>query len=128
MSDLPGLKAILGYDISEGISVSDYEHWLADVHFPDLLSNPYLDRIVANDIIRPVTVSSAGSPTMDEPATFYRTVATSNGFQTTHSILSAGPPVGQHFVSMSWQTVPSPIATIPTSQPSRRRDPWSPLT
>ena len=70
MSNHPKVKAILGYDISEGIDTSDYEYWLAEETFPALLSNPFLDRIVTNDIIRPVTVSSAGSPTMEKPATF----------------------------------------------------------
>ena len=74
MIDKPGIKALLGYDIVEGVSVEDYERWLADVHFPDLLANPYLDRIVTNDTIGPVTTSSAGSAIMDEPTTFYRVV------------------------------------------------------
>ena len=44
------------------------------MHFPHLLANPYLDRLVTNDIVRPITASSAGTSTMDEPATFYRIV------------------------------------------------------
>lgn len=74
----PAVKAILGYDILDGVSVEDYERWLADVHFPDLLANPHLDRLVANDIVRPITATSAGTDTTDEsasePATFYRIV------------------------------------------------------
>jgi hypothetical protein len=74
----PGVKAILGYEIAEGVSVEEYERWLADVHFPDLLANPHLDRMVANDVVRPITATSAGSSTTTatgaEPATFYRIV------------------------------------------------------
>ena len=70
----PTVKAILGYDVVEGVSVDDYERWLTDVHFPDLLANPYLDRLVANDIVRPITATSAGTTTGAEPTTFYRIV------------------------------------------------------
>jgi hypothetical protein len=74
MADHPGVKAILGYDIAEGVSVEEYERWLADVHFPDLLANPHLERLVANDNVEPITASSSGSATTAEPATFYRIV------------------------------------------------------
>lgn len=74
MTSSPGVKALLGYDIVDGVSVEEYERWLAEVHFPDLLANPHLDRLVANDIVRPITTSSSGSATTDEPATFYRIV------------------------------------------------------
>ncbi len=73
----PGVKAILGYDIAEGVSVEEYERWLADVHFPDLLANPHLDRLVANDVVQPITATSAGTATGaagGAPATFYRIV------------------------------------------------------
>ena len=56
------------------MSIEEYERWLADIHFPDLLANPHLQRLVANDIIRPITASSAGTSTMEEPVTFYRIV------------------------------------------------------
>ena len=68
------VKAILGYDIAEGVSVESYETWLADVHFPDLLANPHLDRLVLNDIVRPITATSADTTTMNDPTTFYRIV------------------------------------------------------
>ena len=68
------VKAILGYDIADGVSVENYEAWLADVHFPDLLANPHLDQLVLNDIVRPITATSAGTSTTSEPASFYRIV------------------------------------------------------
>jgi hypothetical protein len=68
----PGVKAILGYDILEGISVEDYERWIWDVHVPDLLANPFLDRLVFNTVVRPITATSSGSSTAEEPQTFYR--------------------------------------------------------
>lgn len=70
--DRPGVKAILGYDIAEGMSVAEYEQWLWDVHYPDLLANPYLDRVVLNTVLRPVTTTSAGTTTADDGASFER--------------------------------------------------------
>ena len=74
MTDSPGVRALIGYDIVEGVSVADYEHWLAEVHYPDLLSNPYLERLVTNDVIRPIPSTLAGAPTSDEREPFYRVV------------------------------------------------------
>jgi hypothetical protein len=74
MNGTAGVKALLGYDIVDGVSVAEYEAWLADVHFPDLLANPHLDRLVLDDIVRPITATSAGTPTVGEPTTFYRIV------------------------------------------------------
>jgi len=68
----PKVKAILGYDIVEGVTVEDYERWIWDVHVPDLLANPYLDRLVFNTVVRPITATSSGSATTDQPETFYR--------------------------------------------------------
>ena len=69
-----GVKAILGYDIVDGVSIDDYETWLADVHFPDLLANPHLDRLVINTVDRPIVATSAGTSPMEDPTTFYRIV------------------------------------------------------
>lgn len=66
------IKAILGYDIIEGISVENYERWIWDVHVPDLLANPYVDKLVFNTVIRPIVATSSGSPTAEDPETFYR--------------------------------------------------------
>lgn len=74
MSGTAGAKALLGYDIVAGVSVEEYEAWLADVHFPDLLANPHLDRLVLNDVVRPITTTSAGTPSTGEPTSFYRIV------------------------------------------------------
>ena len=69
---IAGVKAILGYDIIEGMSVEDYERWLWDVHYPDLLANPYLDRVVLNTVVRPVTTTSAGTAVAGDTAPFER--------------------------------------------------------
>lgn len=66
------VKAILGYDIVEGVTPEEYESWLWDIHYPDLLANPYLDRIELNTVVRPINETSAGTPIMDVPVTFFR--------------------------------------------------------
>ena len=73
-ADNLGVRALIGYDIVEGVSVADYEHWLAEVHYPDLLSNPYLERLVTNDVIRPIPSTLAGTPSSNEREPFYRVV------------------------------------------------------
>lgn len=66
------IKTILGYDIVPGMSAEDYETWLFEVHAPDLLANPYLDRIVFNKVLRPVRQASGGTAQVPEGQTFYR--------------------------------------------------------
>jgi hypothetical protein len=66
------LKTILGYDISAGVTPEEYETWLFEVHAPDLLANPYLDRIVFNKVLRPVRQASGGSADVPAGYTFYR--------------------------------------------------------
>jgi len=71
-SETPRVRTILGDDIAEGVSVDDYGRWKWDVHVPDLLANPFLDRLVFNTVIRPITTTSAGTSTAEEPTTSYR--------------------------------------------------------
>jgi hypothetical protein len=68
----PTVKAILGYDLAEGTSKEEYDRWLLETHVPDLLANPYLDRIVFNTVVRPVATTSMGSPAASDMASFYR--------------------------------------------------------
>lgn len=46
----PREKSVLGYDIVSTMTVEDYEAWLWDIHSPDLLINPHLERIVFNTV------------------------------------------------------------------------------
>lgn len=66
------IKTILGYHIVPGVSPEEYERWLFDVHAPDLLANPHLDRIVFNKVLRSVRQASGGSADVPEGLTFYR--------------------------------------------------------
>ncbi len=66
------ITTILGYEIQPGVSPEEYETWLFDVHAPDLLANPHLDRIVFNKVLRPVRQASGGSASVPEGYSFYR--------------------------------------------------------
>jgi hypothetical protein len=66
------IKTILGYDIEPGVSEEEYERWLFEVHAPDLLANPHLDRIVFNKVLRPINRTSGGAARLRENRTFYR--------------------------------------------------------
>ncbi|MEO7125893.1 MAG: hypothetical protein ABI382_10335 [Nakamurella sp.] len=66
------IKTLVGYDIVPGVSEEEYEDWLFNIHAPDLLANPYLDRIVFNKILRRVEQASGGSTDIPVGYTFYR--------------------------------------------------------
>ncbi|MEO6018958.1 MAG: hypothetical protein ABIP45_01765 [Knoellia sp.] len=65
-------KTILGYVIEEGVEEADYETWLFEVHAPDLLANPHLDRIIFNKVEEQVTSTSGGTAQVEGGETFYR--------------------------------------------------------
>lgn len=65
-------KAILGYEINETLDTAEYERWLFEVHAPDLMSNPYLDRIVFNKVLRPVLKASDGHTAIPQAVGLYR--------------------------------------------------------
>ena len=66
------VKTILGYHIQPGVTPEEYEHWLFEVHAPDLLANPHLDRIVFNKVLRPVRRRPAARGGARAGYTFYR--------------------------------------------------------
>lgn len=65
-------KTILGYHIEDGVTEEEYEDWLFTVHAPDLLANPYLDRIIFNKVQGKVTSASGGTAQIPDGETFYR--------------------------------------------------------
>lgn len=61
------VTALLGFAISDGISVEEYDDWLYNVHYPDLLENPYLNRIILHTITDIVEQTSTGTATAPPP-------------------------------------------------------------
>ncbi|MCU4186755.1 EthD domain-containing protein [Acidiferrimicrobium sp. IK] len=66
------IKTILGYDIEPNVTEEEYERWLFDVHVPDILANPHVDRLVFNKVVAPVATISGGSLPIPDDLTFYR--------------------------------------------------------
>lgn len=65
------IKTVLAYDVEDGVSEEEYERWLFEVHVPDILANPHVDRLVFNRVLRTVPTTSDGSTPVDGPS-FYR--------------------------------------------------------
>lgn len=66
------IKTVLAYDIEPGVSEQEYEQWLFQVHVPDILANPHVDRLVFNKVLRPVRTTSDGSVDTAGGQSFYR--------------------------------------------------------
>jgi len=50
----------------------DYDEWLWKIHTPDLLANPYLERIVYNTVLRSVETASGDTMRLPESLPLYR--------------------------------------------------------
>ena len=66
------IKTILGYDIAPGVTHDEYEQWLFEIHVPDIMANPYVDRLLFNKVLRPVTTTSGGTSVGENNLAFYR--------------------------------------------------------
>ncbi len=66
------VKCVIGYDVAEGMTIEEYDRWLWDVHVPDLLANPYLDKLVFNTTIRPVLEMSGRVGTVPASQSYHR--------------------------------------------------------
>ncbi|MFN8535453.1 MAG: hypothetical protein U0556_18105 [Dehalococcoidia bacterium] len=66
------VKALVGYDIMPGVTPEEYDRWLWEIHVPDILSNPYVEKIVFNTVFEPVTTTSGGAATVEQGVKLYR--------------------------------------------------------
>ena len=66
------IKALVGYTLVEGITPEQYDRWLWDIHTPDLLANPHLDKIVYNTVLKPVESASGGTMQIPPSLPLYR--------------------------------------------------------
>jgi hypothetical protein len=66
------VKALVGYDVDPGLTREEYDRWLFEIHVPDLLANPYLDRIVLNTVVEQVTSTSGSVTTPTQAVGLYR--------------------------------------------------------
>ncbi len=66
------IKALVGYTLVEGVTPEEYDEWLWNIHTPDLLANPHLDKIVYNTVLRPVRTASGDTAKIPESIPLYR--------------------------------------------------------
>ena len=66
------IKAIIGYNIVPGITHEEYDQWLWQIHVPDILANPYIEKIVFNTVLQPVERTSSDAARVENGMTFYR--------------------------------------------------------
>lgn len=66
------VKCLVGYTIVPGLTPEEYDRWLWDIHVPDLMANPHLDRIVFNTVVRPVSQTSGGTGEVARQLPLYR--------------------------------------------------------
>jgi hypothetical protein len=66
------IKTLVGYNILPPLTPAEYDAWLWDIHVPDIMANPHIEKIVFNTVLRPVTTTSGGSSTIDDGITLYR--------------------------------------------------------
>jgi len=66
------IKALVGYTLVEGVTPEQYDDWLWNVHTPDLLANPHIDKIVYNTVIRPVETASGNTMNLPPSLPLYR--------------------------------------------------------
>lgn len=66
------VKALVGYDVVAGMDREAYDRWLWDVHVPDLMANPYLDRIIFNTVTDAITTTSDGVTPATQAMSLYR--------------------------------------------------------
>jgi hypothetical protein len=66
------IKAMVGYTLVEGVTPEQYDEWLWKIHTPDLLANPYIEKIVYNTVLRPVETASGDTAKIPESLPLYR--------------------------------------------------------
>ncbi len=66
------IKALVGYNIFPGMTPVEYDAWLWQIHVPDLLANPHIDKIVFNTVLQPVQWTSGDADQVENGITLYR--------------------------------------------------------
>ena len=66
------IKALVGYSLIDGVTPQQYDKWLWEVHTPDLMANPHLDKIVYNTVIKPLESTSGDTMRLPPSLPLYR--------------------------------------------------------
>jgi len=66
------IKSVLAYDIEDGVGEDEYNDWLVDVHMPDLLANPFVDKLLFDTVLHPITATSGNASAIVNTLVPYR--------------------------------------------------------
>jgi hypothetical protein len=66
------IKAVVGYALVAGVDPVEYDRWLYEIHTPDLLANPHIEKIVYNTVLRPVETASGDTMKLPPSLPLYR--------------------------------------------------------
>jgi len=67
-----GVVGLLAYDVCEALTKEEYDHWLFDVHYHDLMANPCLDKIILRTVSADKKARLSSGATVENEVTFYR--------------------------------------------------------
>lgn len=67
-----GVVGLLAYDICEPLTKEEYDRWLFDVHYHDLMANPHLDKIVLRTVSKDKKAMLSSGAAVTNDIEFYR--------------------------------------------------------
>jgi len=67
-----GVVALLAYDICEPLNQEEYDKWLFDLHYHDLMSNPYLEKIILHTVNKDKKAKLSSGAEVQNHVTFFR--------------------------------------------------------
>jgi len=67
-----GVVGLLAYDVCKPLSEEEYDRWLFDVHYHDLLANPHLDEIVLHTVSREKAARLSSGGAVENKVGFFR--------------------------------------------------------
>lgn len=67
-----GVVGLLAYDVCSPLTEEEYDKWLFDVHYHDLMSNPHLDKIVLHTVSKDKKARLSSGADVENKVDFFR--------------------------------------------------------
>eukprot|EP00927_Polykrikos_kofoidii_P040976 TRINITY_DN34919_c0_g1_i1.p1 TRINITY_DN34919_c0_g1~~TRINITY_DN34919_c0_g1_i1.p1 ORF type:complete len:185 (+),score=27.87 TRINITY_DN34919_c0_g1_i1:96-650(+) len=67
-----GVVGLLAYNVCEPLTEAEYDRWLFDVHYHDLMANPFLQKIVLRTVNRDRKAKLSSGAAVTNEIEFYR--------------------------------------------------------
>lgn len=67
-----GIVGLLAYDVCDALTTEEYDRWLFDVHYHDLMANPCLDKIILHTVNADKKAVLSSGATVENQFEFYR--------------------------------------------------------